>query len=71
MIMTIRPLCMSCVHLGEMGMYCLAFPDGDGIPNKILDWEADHREPFPGDRGIRFVQDDRKPPPPELPDDTE
>lgn len=31
---------------------CGAFPDG--IPQAILDNEADHRQPVDGDQGIRF-----------------
>jgi hypothetical protein len=33
-------------------MRCAAFPGG--IPTPILLLEADHREPYPGDNGIRF-----------------
>lgn len=33
-------------------LICEAFPEG--IPEVILLDERDHREPFPGDRGVRF-----------------
>lgn len=43
-------LCLACVH--RHGADCDAFPDG--IPEEILFEGADHREPYPGDHGIRF-----------------
>lgn len=49
--------CARCVHFDRasqsVGTYrCEAFPRG--IPTKILVADHDHREPYPGDRGIRF-----------------
>lgn len=40
------------------GPTCAAFPDG--IPEPILNG-FDHRRPFPGDGGVRFVRDPDKP----------
>ena len=45
------PACLMCRHLAA-DWTCSAFPDG--IPGPILSGENDHREPFPGDNGIRF-----------------
>jgi hypothetical protein len=47
------PICYVCRHKdpGE-DLKCGAFPEG--IPNEIALSKADHRLPFPGDRGIRF-----------------
>ncbi len=41
-----------CQHRQE-ARKCVAFPDG--IPQEIIDNEFDHRKPYPGDRGIRFL----------------
>ena len=43
--------CMGCRHLLDIGI-CTAYPDG--IPLAILINTHDHREPYPGDGGIRF-----------------
>jgi hypothetical protein len=45
--------CEFCKHLGE-DWTCAAFPQE--IPAAILHGEHDHRQPFPGDQGIRFEQ---------------
>lgn len=49
--------CEQCEHLrsfpkGAIIPVCDAFPDG--IPRKISEMKYDHRNPFPGDQGIRF-----------------
>lgn len=43
--------CVYCQHLWS-GFVGAAFPGG--IPDVILLGEHDHREPYPGDGGIRF-----------------
>jgi len=56
------PICLSCKNLHknqpEFGLTCKAFPKG--IPQKIVDSEADHRKPFRGDNGIRFESVDKE-----------
>lgn len=43
--------CKRCVHF-QGGGKCAAFPSG--IPSEIRLRERDHRQPYPGDHGIRF-----------------
>lgn len=43
--------CVTCKwNLG--GLQCEAYPKG--IPVRIVTGEHDHREPYPGDNGIRY-----------------
>ena len=45
--------CRICKHLRDARLWtCDAFPYG--IPAAILSNRFDHRNPFPGDHGIRF-----------------
>jgi hypothetical protein len=50
------PICIACAHIqtDDFGIItgCEAFPDG--IPDAIYVEGFDHREPYPGDGGIRF-----------------
>lgn len=55
------PQCAFCQYLhrnDKTANTCTAFPDG--IPVEIFINEADHRNPYPGDHGVRFdpVDDD-------------
>ena len=43
--------CMVCRHVRDGGT-CDAFPAG--IPSEIRLKERDHRQPYPGDQGVRF-----------------
>ena len=50
-------MCHYCRHKHPRGTLpgepsCAAFPAG--VPHPILDHEVDHRQPYPGDSGIRF-----------------
>jgi hypothetical protein len=51
--------CLNCRHYlfgdGIEGHFCLAFPDGNGIPKEIIEGDFDHRTSYPGDNGIRMV----------------
>jgi hypothetical protein len=55
----IPSICDSCVLRKDDGLTCDAFPEG--IPLEINGAGlVDHREPYPGDNGIRFRLDGRK-----------
>lgn len=59
--------CSWCRHLDNDradGPFCAAFPGGEGIPREILLGWVDHRDPYPGDQGIRY---DPLPGAPDLP----
>jgi hypothetical protein len=50
-----RPACFECRHFGEDEFgapVCTAFPAG--VPREIYFEGFDHRQPFPGDQGIRW-----------------
>lgn len=54
-MMVIPRQCQTCKHFHQerRGNYCDAFPETP-IPNEILDMRFDHRNAYPGDRGIRW-----------------
>ncbi len=55
--MSLTP-CVACAHLrldGTGRWACQAFPRG--IPAAILEGRIDHRQPYPGDGGVRFQPD--------------
>ena len=45
------PMCYKCRHYAAFEA-CVAYPNG--IPAEIFRSEHDHRQPYPGDHGIRF-----------------
>ena len=52
-IPAVSPICTYCAHLTNgFRRQCHAFPAG--IPLPIWLGQNDHREPYPGDHGIRF-----------------
>lgn len=53
--------CYRCKHFRE-DFTCGAFPDPavQAIPEEIMGNEHDHRQPYPGDHGIRFEPKEEK-----------
>jgi hypothetical protein len=51
-MMRLTNLCSACKHLRKDKTTCDAFPDG--VPDGIIKFGEDHREPVPGDQGIVF-----------------
>jgi hypothetical protein len=56
------PICVYCQHLNAdknaTKLTCRAFPAG--IPESILDNQADHRQPIPGDHSLTFAPSSAK-----------
>jgi len=53
--------CFGCVNFWYgVPAKCKAFPNG--IPDKIIFGEHDHRKPYPGDNGITFepIEEEKK-----------
>ena len=55
------PQCLRCVRMRESpeslgGIFCDAFPDGDGVPDVIAFNRHKHTSPYPGDNGILFKE---------------
>lgn len=51
--------CFTCKHLNEWSCshaICEAFPKG--IPKEIWNHKNDHTQPYPGDHGIQYEEDD-------------
>ena len=44
--------CLLCLHRDFLSEGCAAFPGG--LPTEIVTGAFDHREPFPGDGGVRW-----------------
>lgn len=49
----VQPICLGCKHFDPNAdeLSCAAF---SSIPKAIVRSEADHRQPYVGDNGIRF-----------------
>lgn len=52
-MMHIPAQCESCIHYKNF-FRCNAFPEYPGIPREIDNMRFDHRNPYPGDNGIRW-----------------
>lgn len=60
--MRLPAICDACARRGSASSAdedappsCTAFPDG--IPLAIWENDFDHRQPFPGDNGVKFLLD--------------
>ena len=66
MTTSIGPICLYCqcfhqrgdLRSAPPGLTCDAFPQG--IPEAILGTQVDHRRPYAGDGGLRFVPQDEE-----------